>query len=423
METDARIEWRTSTHGYDFEGDYPTPATIEKAYDDADLNRAIQAYRFFYPTVSGVAMLDPKPRHLTFTAHSDTPYGPMMIDLRSGPFVLELPLGPLMVVAVDVHQRWVADMGLSGPDAGAGGRHLLLPPGHADRVPPNHHLWRSTSNRLFVGVRSLPIGGDVEAAIDRIRTIKVRPLNPPAGWTEPRWVNVTDMRQDVTPLRWETSLAFYKVLHEVIDSEPFCEPYRSNYGELAVLGIAKGRPFDPDARMRRILEKAAQIGSAQMRVEAFAARRPDRAVWPDRKWESSWGLFRYAVGKETPSWLGLRDAEGEYLDGGSSYRLRVPQPVPACLFWSVTVYDAETRSEIRTPQGRAALRSLFELKSESGGSRPIDLFFGPSRLGREQNWIETLPGKGWFATFRIYGPEPGAFDGSWKPGDFDRVEV
>src|ERR1044072_3272115 len=37
---------------YEFKGGYPTPATVQKAYDDADLNRAIQAYRFFYPTVS-----------------------------------------------------------------------------------------------------------------------------------------------------------------------------------------------------------------------------------------------------------------------------------------------------------------------------------------------------------------------------------
>jgi len=466
----ATIDGEAGGSGYLFEGDFPTPETIERAYDDADLNRAIQAYRFFYPTVSGVAMfkgtadvglvenhtfglLDTKPRHLIFTANADTPYGPMLIDLRSGPVVIELPAGPLIVVAIDVNQRWVADMGIPGPDAGKGGKHLLLPPGYTGDVPPGHHVWRSSSNRLIVGVRSLPVDGDVRAAVDRIQTIKLRPLNPPPGWTEPKWLDLTDRPQDTTPLRWETNLEFWRVLHDVIDGEPPYEPFRANYGELAVLGIAKGKPFEPDARMRRILENAARIGNAQMRVESFADRRPDRIVWPDRMWEwaalrfedgdfnapayldldardkwffqavaASPAMFRRSVGAGSLYWLGLRDSDGEYLDGSNSYRLRVPQPVPAKLFWSVTVYDAETRSAVRSEQGRAALRSLFELKNKVGGNKPIDLYFGPTSLGDEQSWIETIPGKGWFVYFRIYGPEPAAFDGGWRPGDFERVE-
>lgn len=41
--------------GYVFNGGYPTPETIQRAYDDADLNRAVQCYRFFYPSVSIMA--------------------------------------------------------------------------------------------------------------------------------------------------------------------------------------------------------------------------------------------------------------------------------------------------------------------------------------------------------------------------------
>jgi hypothetical protein len=68
------------------------------------------------------------------------------------------------------------------------------------------------------------------------------------------------------------------------------------------------------------------------------------------------------------NWLGLRDTSSAYLDGGKSYKLTVPLPVPGKLFWSVTVYDAETRSQVKTSQGKAALRSLFELKNLSGKS-------------------------------------------------------
>jgi hypothetical protein len=89
----------------------------------------------------------------------------------------------------------------------------------------------------------------------------------------------------------------------------------------------------------------------------------------------------------------------------------------------VTVYDAGSRCQVRTEQGRAAVRSLFELKNKLNGGKAVDLYFGPEALaGEEQNWIQTIPGKGWFAYFRIYGPEAAAFDGSWKPGDFDRID-
>jgi hypothetical protein len=81
---------------------------------------------------------------------------------------------------------------------------------------------------------------------------------------------------------------------------------------------------------------------------------------------------------------------------------------------------AETRSQIKTPQGKAALRSLFELRELSG--KAVELYFGPKApRGQEARWIRTLPGKGWFVYFRIYGPEKPAFDGRWKPGDFERV--
>ena len=118
-------------------------------------------------------------------------------------------------------------------------------------------------------------------------------------------------------------------------------------------------------------------------------------------------------------WMSVCDSRGLHLDGGKNYKLTIPQPVPDKLFWSVTVYDAATRSQVQTDQNRAALRSQFELKDISG-TAPVDLYFGPS-AGPEGRWIKTTPGKGWFAYIRIYGPEQAAFDKSWKPGDF--VEI
>ena len=452
---------------YRFEQGYPTPETIQQAYEDADLNRAIQAYRFFYPTVSGMAMIkgnasigilpnevfataDTKPIFVGYTLNSDTPYGPLTLDLRFGPIVIELPPGPLLCAMLDLNQGWIADMGLPGPDAGKGGKHLIVPPGYDGVLPEGYYTWHSKTNLVIGGARSLPVGGDVQAALVRLRTITVHPLDPSADWKEPTWIDISDVAVDTTPLRWEGNLGYWEVLHEAIDTDEAVPEFRFAYGDLATLGIEKGKPFAPDERMRGILERAARIANVQMRAQSLGDRRPDRVVWPDRQWE--WAALRYEDGGfNTPNsvdtyarekwffqaiaaspamfhrgagagsvyWLGSRDRSGAYLDGGKSYRLTVPQPVPAKLFWSVTVYDSETRSQVDTEQGHAALRSLFELKNLDP-VQPAELFFGPSApAGKEGQWIQTLPGKGWFVYFRIYGPEDAAFDGSWKPGDFE----
>jgi len=258
---------------------------------------------------------------------------------------------------------------------------------------------------------------------------------------------------DFTPVRWEKNIQYWQKLAELINVEPAFEPYRNEYGMLASLGIAKGKPFNPDDRMKGILEKAAVLANDQMRVQSFADRRPARIAWPDRKWEwaslrpengyfdtatysdlearTKWfyqaqiespAMFKRMLGAGSLYWLGTRDATGAYLDGSKTYKLTVPLPVPGKLFWSVTVYDNETRSEIVTDSYKAALRSLFELKGKTD-SGTIDLFFGPTApAGHENEWIKTNSGKGWFTYFRIYGPEQAAFDESWKPGDFTELK-
>ena len=397
-------------------------------------------------------VLEGRPSGVLFTPNSDTPYAWVPLHLQAGPITVELPAGPLIGVANDLNFRWVIDMGLPGPDAGKGGKHIILPPGWKGEIPAGYYTGQSTTNRVFMIVRSLPVGGDIKGAIERIQTVKVQPLNPPAGWRPPTWTNVTEKSFDATPLAWETTLKFWEVLHQIIDTEPVFEPFRNSYGELAALGIVKGKPFAPDARMTKILEQAARMGNAQMRVQSLANRRPDRIVWPDRKswewvtlrpengtfdaptyvdldaretwfWQATYespAMFRRQAGFGSLYWFAARDNTGAYLDGGKSYKLTVPLPVPASLFWSITVYDPDTRSEIATDQNKAALRSLFELKGKTGSS--VDLYFGPTApAGHEGEWIKTNPGKGWFVYLRLYGPEQSAFNGAWKPGDFEMM--
>ena len=452
---------------YVFERGYPLADTSKRARDDADLQRAITAYRFWYPTVSvegifngnreaglkdgekmGIAAAGP--RQVGFTLNSDTPYGSGVIDVTKGPVVIELPPGPYIGLVNDHNQGWVQDLGLPGPDAGKGGKHLVLPPGYKGNIPAGYYVGQSKSYKNLLAVRALPVGGNVDKAMAALKAIKVYSLGSD---TNLAIVDTTTEKMDSSSLNWENNGKFWTVLKKIVDEEPIVPSFLPMYGLLAELGIEKGKPFAPDARMTDILDRAAKAGRDQMLVSAFDSARADRINWPDRKWEwvgltpgsaqfetpagldleardrwfaqaivTSPAMFRRTAGAGSLYWMSTRDNSGAFLDGGKNYKLTLPQPVPGKLFWSVTVYDNQTRSQVQTDQDKGALRSMFELK-DIKGSAPADLFFGPDApKSNEAHWIKTQPGRGWFAYIRIYGPEEAAFDKSWKPGDFEEVK-
>ncbi len=208
--------------------------------------------------------------------------------------------------------------------------------------------------------------------------------------------------------------------------------------------------------MQRILNEAAQTGNDEMRAMFTSQRNPAYIASKGRTWE--WGMTQVinpetkdfgppaylnlepsetyyfmgygvsaamgkpAVGAGSIYWAAFRDGTGAFLDGGKTYKLTVPGPVPSNLFWSHTVYDMNTRTLIATDQDRAAVRShLEELQVNADGS--YDLYFGPNApAGKEGMWIKTIPGKGWWGAFRIYGPTASAFDGTWKLDDIVEIE-
>ncbi|MET8039038.1 DUF1254 domain-containing protein [Streptomyces sp. NPDC005345] len=456
----------------EFEQGYPQAASALGARERVTLRRAIEAYRFFYPVVSmdgilrgtrAVGAVDNKsapivvaqPRHVGFTLNSDTPYMGGGLDLRDGPMVIELPPGPLVGLIDDHYHRWLVDLGLPGRNGPHGGTVLLLPPGHdtaADAaVEDGVEVVRSDTYHVLVALRALPLGGDVDQATALLRSVRIHPQSDPSrSFT---FLDCDDVAMDTTPLAWEDNLEYWRVLHSVIEAEPAVEEIRPMLGLLAELGIEHGKPFEPDARLTEMLTRAAATGRDEMLVSAFASDRPDRMVWADRTWEwvglrpengtferpdsldveakdrwfaqaivASPAMFRRDAGAGSLYWLGLRDRDGNYLDGGSAYRLRIPLPVPHSLFWSVTVYDTQTRSETDAPSQQAALRSLFDDLAPEGADH-IDLYFSPDKPAgvEDGRWLQTVPGRGWFTYFRIYGPQAAAFDGSWKPADFERL--
>jgi hypothetical protein len=118
----------------------------------------------------------------------------------------------------------------------------------------------------------------------------------------------------------------------------------------------------------------------------------------------------------------MRDPDGNPFDGAKTYKLTIPANVPAKDFWSLVVYDTQTRSELQTSKPFPSLNNLRSpIETNADGS--VDVYFGPrAPQGKESNWIETVPGKSWFVILRLYGPLEPWFDKSWKPGEIELVQ-
>jgi hypothetical protein len=117
------------------------------------------------------------------------------------------------------------------------------------------------------------------------------------------------------------------------------------------------------------------------------------------------------------------DSEGRFLDGSKDYTLRIPADVPAKNFWSFVVYDPQTRSELQTEQLLPSKNSVRDSMMENPDGS-ITLHFGPKspKGPKTANWIQTVPGKGWFALLRLYGPLEPWFEKTWRPGEIELVK-
>jgi hypothetical protein len=466
----------------------PTPETAQTLRDELLFQRATQAYLWALPLVNTLGMkvgsekvfgagydilpvwkkrLDAKT--LVTTPNSDVIYAMGYVDLgMDGPLVFEAPPN-LQGILLDAWQRpipvdggrFFGDVGLPGPDAGKGGKFLLLPPGYKDDVPGDCFVYRSPTNTVFVFLRAFyQDPKNLAPAVSLIEQSRIYPLNGKETARPMQFPDASGVPVDMLPIRDGTA---FDELKKLVEREGASLADPDGLGMLASIGIAKGRPFEPDAKTRSILDHAARTAYKMSRVIGFEETVGGRSlrIYPDRRWinpmadatpehpagpfDLGWhrvagghldldariwfftnyysvspGMLSQTPGRGAKYMIAFVDGSGANLSGGSSYRLRLPRDIPAANFWSLTLYEADNGSGLANGQPFPSLGSRDMPAQNADGS--TELHLGPAApAGQERNWLATVPGRGYFAVLRLYGPTQAAIDKSWKPGDIEKA--
>lgn len=490
-----------------FKDGVPSKATAEKLYDNLDFTNA---YRAFMDNMRGVSVLALRKgmesigvkdnevlvfsdlmdaKSLFLTANADTIYVMGSLDLTKGPMVIEAPPDFLGTVE-DAWFRWVIDLGVPGPDRGLGGKYLIVPPDYSGPLPEGGFsvAHARTNHILWFGRSFLKDHRDPKPVAETIRRFtKVYPYEPggvgtslaeflagkaPLGRVAPPPPTVFHegsgkVMNTVPPNDW----TFFEMLNEVVQQEPATTLDPELMGPLAAIGIVKGKPFAPDARMKAIMAKALATANATARTLFMSPRDPSWFYYPNSSWfnflfETGYQFetpipmitregvklfpptgyrtmdartnFFYGITGITPAMamrlpgagsqylLTTLDANKNHFDGAKSYKVTLPKGIPEANFWSFTVYDNMTRSMLDTPQRypRAGSQSYPSPAAEPNADGSTTIYFAPVQPAgvKRGNWIQTVPGKGWFTILRLYSPLEPFFTKEWRPSEIELVK-
>ena len=447
----------------------PDAASAQRIYDNLDFQRAVQAYLHSIQIASmngmreGILKWGPAnytallfedlmdSTTLFLTPNTSSIYQLLWLDLSEGPMVVETPPNVIGLVD-DAWFHYVADFGQVGPDKNKGGKYLFVPPGYKGDIPEGYFVKKSQTFGNWVIWRGSQVNGSTAPAINATKsTLRVYPLakkdNPP----KMTFINVSGKPFNTIHAM---DSHFFDEVNSVIQREPGDGQSPEILGQLASIGIKKGQPFKPDARMKKILSEAADVAAVTVRALASRPRDddfyyyPGEGVWTtpfiggsyqfldknNARFLDARAYFHFYATGITPAMtqapygkgsvyaVAYMDSEGNPLSGNKTYKVHVDPNVPMESFWSFTLYDNQTRSELQTDQQFPGIDSNKKgLMQNKDGS--YDIYFGPkSPAGKQANWLQTVPDKGWNMLWRIYGPNKAWYDKSWKIGDPVLVE-
>ena len=472
-----KIETKKGTITIDH--DYLTPESAQLLSDELFYLRAVQVYHLALPAVGGAGIFYEQDKVGAsvgdiiywsdfmnsdielLTGNTSVLYFMSLQDLSNGPIIVHMPAGNLQGHADNIYQQVITDWGIVGPNEGNEALFLFLPPNYDGEIPEifngeteNHFVFQSDTMQFLAMARAFVNAPDMAAAEELIKKVNIYSLseidNPPQ-------VQFFDVAGESIKLSHPQTDGFWEFLHEVYSKETVIRPEDKNLiGLMHTIGIVPGEPFEPDEHSKKLLDAAAVLADLMARNIAYDSPvKEPYLFYPDKNWELAFmtknprfeddhgatqierrmsfvyqaittadAMVLELVGKGSKYLGTYRDADENFLIGSNSYHLNIPVNVPAENFWSIVVYDAETRSMINNGlQPLPAIRSLDSDKLIQNDDGSYDVYFGPEAPeGYENNWVKTNEGDGFFVFFRFYSPTEAYYDKSWQLPMVEKLE-
>ena len=454
----SRIGVLNSTDGV------PDLKTTEIIYDNLDFQHGVQSFlsgiqvasidamrrgiEDFGPPNKTVLLFEQlmDSKALWLTPNTTSVYMTMWLQLEDEPYVIETP--PDVLGIIDNHWfKYVCDFGRLGADKNKGGKFLIVPPGYDGDIPDGYLVYHTNTYGNWIIWRGFQVDGSPEPAINT--TKKVFKAYPLSQKDKPPAMNFINVSGKFNNTIHNMDRSIFDEINHVVQTEPAIGQDPEILGAFASIGIIKGQEFKPDERMQKILSEAAQVASVTLRTLISRPRDEDFLLFPGKSkvWTNPFvggshkfevdgvrlldaraafhfyatgitpAMAKKIIGKGSKYAVAYLDKEGNPFDGNKTYKVNVPVNVPAKDFWSFTLYDNQTRAMLQTDQRFPGLDQNKEgLIKNTDGS--YDVYFGPKPpKGQENNWIQTIPNRGWNMLFRLYGPLDPWFDKQWYPGD------
>jgi hypothetical protein len=468
---------KTAAGAFELDHSFPTKDTAEKIYDLMDSQRAAQLYLWGLPIVSMtrarhtleerldgfeynrfVTIRRFNERRGFLTANESTTYFLAFSDTRKSAVVLDIPPGAIVGMLVDSWQESPDDVGLFSAQSGKGGVHVIVGPDTpTDTIPEPSAL---TDDFIVHHVKThiVVLLGRIIGTPEEVTELSSKMRMHYAG--EEANTDHLDMQDTFLATYQPRGLAYWEMLHMAVNDEIVQERDRFFMYWLKTLGIEKGKPFKPTERQKRILIDGARQGELMAKTLVYNERMD--GVLRQNNWRmilgGEWGdgikstqrmkyydifdpraRYTYEAISTSPSmtiprpgksqaYIGkFEDENGNRLRGGDRYVIRVEADVPASLFWSIVVYDADTRCLIDNRnddgQGKATVGSRTPgLRTNEDGSFYMLLGPGDPPKGWEANFVRTLPDRGWFPYMRAYGAGKEFFNDAYKLPTVNKVK-
>jgi len=427
---------------------------------------------------------------LFLTANADTVYYLGTVDLSDGPMVIEQPSNGLGTIndmwfswIIDIGFPG-PDRGQGGKYL------LVPPGYDGPLPDDGFFVAHSKTNYILYAGRAFLTNNDPKPTVDNIKqNLKIYPYTPGGFGTsiataiegevevarnpeppETKFIEGSGVSFNTIP---PSGYGLFEMINASVQQEPATSYDPELLGQLAAIGIVKGEKFAPDERMKKILTDAAAVGSTVGRALnwRYAQAHPEWAYYSGSNWGNMLfeggaffetpppafedGMFKpspptgartldsrtafyYAYTLDSPAMImripnvgsqylmNFLDTNNEPFDGAKTYKVTLPKGIPAARFWSLTLYDNQTRSMLQTPQKypRAGSQSYPTPAAKPNKDGSTTVYFAPEQPDGVQrgNWIQTMPGKGWFTILRLYSPLEPFFEKTWRPSEIEEVK-